>query len=57
MSDKKDKNKRNKIVIEFSGSEILEREISKFGTGAHVIIPKEHVGKKVKIIVEGEDEN
>ena len=44
------------IIIKFEGSEILERKASKFGTGAHVIIPKEYVGKKVKIIVEGEDE-
>lgn len=48
--------KKKEIVIAFDGSEILERKASKFGTGAHVIIPKEYVGKKVKIIVEGEDE-
>jgi len=59
---KLDKNKKSKIkvkkeiVIKFWCSEILERKASKFGTGAHVIIPKEHVGKKIKIIV-GEDEN
>ena len=47
---------KNKIIIEFKGSEILERKVSKFGTGAHVIISKEHSGKKVKIIIE-EDEN
>ena len=46
--------KKGKIIIEFDGSEILERTASKFGTGAHVIIPKEHVGKKVKIIVEND---
>jgi len=44
------------IVIKFEGSEILERKASKFGTGAHVIIPKEYTGKKVKVIVEGENE-
>jgi len=48
--------KGKKITIEFEGSEILERKASKFGTGAHVIIPKEHAGKKVKIIVEDENE-
>ena len=53
--DEKGKNER-KITIKFEGSEILERNVSKFGTGAHVIIPREYVGKKVKIIVEGEDE-
>ena len=48
--------KSEKITINLSGSEILERKASKFGTGAHVIIPKEYVGKKVKVILEGEDE-
>jgi len=45
------------ITIKFEGSEILERKVSKFGTGAHVIIPKEYSGKKVKIIMEEKDEN
>jgi len=49
-------NKRKKIIIEFGGSEILERRASKFGTGAHIIIPKEHAGKKVKIIIERKNE-
>lgn len=51
---RKNKKKINKeeIIIKFKGSEILERTASKFGTGAHVIIPKEHTRKKVKIIVE-----
>jgi putative transposon-encoded protein len=40
------------IVIKFSGSEIIEREVSKFGTGAHIIVPKEYAGKNVKIIFE-----
>jgi putative transposon-encoded protein len=48
--------KKGKITIGLEGSEILERTASKFGTGAHVIIPKEHIGKKVKIIVEGEED-
>lgn len=47
---------KKEIIIKFKGSEILERKASKFGTGAHVIIPKEHIGKKVKIIVEDKDE-
>jgi len=60
--NKSNKNKKKKekvkkeIVIKFWGSEILERKASKFGTGAHVIIPKKYAGKKIKIIV-GEDEN
>jgi len=61
--NKSSKNKKRKrkirkdIIIKFWCSEILERKASKFGTGAHVIVPKEHAGKKVKIIVEGEEEN
>ena len=44
----------NKISIDLFGTEILERKASKFGTGAHVIIPREHIGKKIKIIIEEE---
>ena len=44
------------IVVKFEGSEIIERTVSKFGTGAHVVVPKEYVGKKIKIIVEGDNE-
>ncbi len=54
--NKKLKRKVKEIIIKFWCSEILERKASKFGTGAHVIIPKKYAGKKVKIIVEGENE-
>jgi len=47
------KSEAKEIIIKFSGSEIIEREASKFGTGAHVIVPKEYAGKHVKIIFEG----
>lgn len=40
------------ILIRFEGSEIIERQVSSFGTGCHVIVPKEYTGKKVKIIFE-----
>jgi putative transposon-encoded protein len=46
---------KKEIRIKFDGSEILERKASKFGTGAHVIIPKEYINKKVKIIMEDEN--
>ena len=46
----------NKIVLDLFGSEILERKASKFGTGAHIIVPKDCIGKKIKIIVEDGDE-
>jgi len=52
----KGKKKGKEIIIKFKGSEIIERIASKFGTGAHVIIPKEHEGKKVKIIIGEENE-
>jgi putative transposon-encoded protein len=45
---------KNEILIRLAGSEILERQVSGFGTGCHVIVPKEYLGKKVKIILEGE---
>jgi len=56
--EKKERKKgnSNKIVVEFSGSEILERTATDFGTGAHVIIPKEYSGRKIKIIIGGKDE-
>lgn len=50
------KKKGKEIIIRFEDSEILERRISKFGTGAHIIVPKEHAGKRVKIIIGGQDE-
>lgn len=39
------------ITFKFEGQEIIERVASKFGTGCHVIIPKEYAGRKVKIIL------
>jgi len=48
-----EKKSANEITLKFEGSEILERNVSKFGTGAHIIVPKEYAGKKVKIIFEG----
>lgn len=44
---------KKEIVINFEGSEIIERHVSKFGTGCHIIVPKEYEGKDVKIIFEG----
>jgi putative transposon-encoded protein len=43
---------KKEIIISFEGSEILERTASKFGTGCHVIVPKEYEGKHLKIIFE-----
>lgn len=41
---------KSEIVLKLAKSEILERQVSAFGTGCHVIVPKEYIGKKVKII-------
>lgn len=39
------------IVINLGYLEILEKTSSEFGTGAHIVICKKYIGKKVKIIV------
>ena len=31
--------------------EIIQREVTGFGTGAHIIVPQKHIGKEVTIIV------
>ena len=49
-------NSKKEITISFEGSEIIERMASKFGTGAHIIVPKEYAGHKIKLILEDEDE-
>jgi putative transposon-encoded protein len=48
--------KKGKIILELQGSEILEKTVTKFGTGAHIILPKKYANKKVKIIVEDKNE-
>ena len=30
---------------------VMEREVKAFGNGGHVIVPKEHLNKKVRLIV------
>ncbi len=32
--------------------EVLVREVKIFGNGSHVILPRQHLNKKVRIIVE-----
>ena len=49
------KNKDSRIEINLNGNSVLERTAGKFGTGAHVIVPSEFIGKKVKIIFSIED--
>ena len=31
--------------------EVLERIVTEFGTGAHIIVPRKHIGKKARIII------
>jgi len=31
--------------------EILQREVTEFGTGSHVIVPQKHIGKKVTLLI------
>lgn len=56
-SGKNSEKNNSEITIKFEGSEILERTVSKFGTGCHVIVPKEYEGKNVKIIFEDNSKN
>jgi hypothetical protein len=30
---------------------VLEKEVKVFGNGGHIVLPKQHLNKKVKIIV------
>ncbi len=46
------KSSTGEITIKFGNSEIIEREVTRFGTGAHIVVPKEYANKKVKIIFE-----
>lgn len=42
---------KNEIVVDFNRFKILEKTASKFGTDAHIIIPKKYSRMKVKIII------
>jgi putative transposon-encoded protein len=46
------------MKVEFENAEtIIEKTVVKSGTGAIVYIPKEHLGKKVKVVVFNEPSN
>jgi len=42
-----------KITLKEIGisEEVLDREVKSFGNGGHVVLPKEHLNKKVKVII------
>tara|TARA_Y100000034_G_scaffold55329_1_gene67823 strand:+ start:1149 stop:1445 length:297 start_codon:yes stop_codon:yes gene_type:complete len=39
------------LIIDFSGFKIFSKLVSKFGNGAHVLIPKRYSNQKLKIIL------
>ncbi len=40
-----------RTVITEDVKEVIQKEVASFGTGAHVVCPKEHLGKKVYLVV------
>ena len=41
---------KKKIIVE-DFEEVLERDVSNFGNGSHVILPQKHAGKKATVII------
>lgn len=41
----------NKLKIEDDIEHLFEKTITKFGTGAKIDAPKEHIGKKVYVLI------
>lgn len=39
------------VMFRINIEEILDKKISKFGSGSHIILPSKHIGKKAKIII------
>ncbi len=52
-----DKRRRNllkqSVEVMFRGDieEILDKKISTFGSGSHIVLPTKHKGKKAKVII------
>jgi putative transposon-encoded protein len=40
---------RANIIVRISAEEVLDGSATKFGNGAHVLVPKAWIGAKVKI--------
>lgn len=53
MDKRRKKLLKQSFEVMFKGdiSEILDKKISSFGSGAHIIVPMKHKGKKAKVIV------
>lgn len=41
---------KKKITVE-DFEEVLERDVTSFGNGSHVILPQKHAGKKATVII------
>jgi len=41
---------KEEIIIKLNNRDIIEKTSSKFGNGAHVVISRKYLGKKVKIL-------
>lgn len=39
------------LKLLLNAEEVLERDITVFGTGAHIVVPQKHAGKKAKVII------
>ena len=46
---------KNRISFEEEFEGMYEKQITKFGTGAKIDAPKEHIGKKVIVFIKGKD--
>ena len=55
MVKKKEMNNNEVLNLLLETEEILERDITQFGTGAHIIIPQKHLGKKAKVLIKKQD--
>jgi putative transposon-encoded protein len=42
---------RRKLILSVDVEDILRKEVSPIGNGAHVICPKEHIGKTVYLVI------
>jgi len=42
---------KKRLVLSVDVDDIIRRKVSPIGNGAHVICPKEHIGKIVYIVV------
>jgi len=53
MDNKRKKLLKQSFSVIFKGDieEILEKKVTKFGSGSHTTLPKKHIGKNAKVII------